>query len=317
MRILYLITITLFFVISTYAQNAKSSFKIVPLGVKGGLDESNLSAYMLAPAQSGNFVCLDAGTLYAGIEKAISHHVFDRPATAVLRSNIKAYLISHAHLDHVAGLIINSPADTNKNIYGTLFCLNNIQDHYFSWQTWANFGDKGEKPALNKYHLVALNNNTEEKIPGTELNVKAFSLSHSSPYESTAFLLRNNDAYVLYLGDTGADTIEHSNKLQQLWQAVAPLVQQHRLKGIFIEVSYPNEQPDKQLFGHLTPKLLMQELEVLASYTGKEALKNLPVIITHEKPEGNNEQHIKQQVKESNSLQLHLIFPQQGVRILL
>jgi cAMP phosphodiesterase len=317
MRILYLITFTLFFGFSTYAQNAKSSFKVVPLGVKGGLDESNLSAYMLAPVQSTNFVCLDAGTLYAGIEKAISHHVFNMPATAVLRTNIKAYLISHAHLDHVAGLIINSPADTNKNIYGTSFCLNNIQNHYFSWQTWANFGDKGEKPALNKYHLVAINDSAESKITGTELDVKAFTLSHSSPYESTAFLLCNNDVYVLYLGDTGADTIEHSNKLQQLWQAVAPLIQQHQLKGIFIEVSYPNEQPDKQLFGHLTPKLLMQEMEVLASYTGKAAMKNLPVIITHEKPEGNNEQRIKQQLKESNSLQLHLIFPQQGAEIVL
>ncbi len=317
MRILYLITIILFFGVSDYAQNTKSSFQVVPLGVKGGLDESNLSAYMLAPARSGNYVCLDAGTLYVGIEKAISHHVFNKPATAVLRSNIKAYLISHAHLDHVAGLIINSPADTSKNIYGTSFCLNNIQNYYFSWQTWANFGDKGEKPILNKYHLVTINDSAETKIEGTELNVKAFTLSHSSPYQSTAFLLRNNDDYVLYLGDTGADTIEHSNKLQLLWQAVASLVQQHWLKGIFIEVSYPDEQPGKQLFGHLTPKLLMQELEVLASYTGKEAMKNLPVIITHEKPEGNNEQRIKQQVKQSNSLQLRLIFPQQGEKIVL
>src|SRR3954454_224597 len=222
MRILNLVSITLFFVIPVYAQQTKPSFNVIPLGIKGGLDESNLSAYMLAPAQSGNYVCLDAGTLYAGIEKAISYHVFNKPATTILRTNIKAYLISHAHLDHVAGLIINSPADTNKAIYGTAFCLNNIQTHYFSWQTWANFGDKGEKPALNKYHLVAINDSTEIQIPGTELNVKAFTLSHAAPYESTAFLLRNNTAYVLYLGDTGADTIEHSNKLQSLWHSMAP-----------------------------------------------------------------------------------------------
>src|SRR4051794_8083358 len=156
MRILYLITISLFVNTHIYAQKAVPAFQVIPLGIKGGIDESNLSAYMLAPVQSSNYICLDAGTLYSGIEKAIDHHTFNKPAIAVLRTNIKAYLISHAHLDHVAGLIINSPADTNKNIYGTSFCLNNIQNHYFSWQIWANFGDKGEKPALNKYHLIGI-----------------------------------------------------------------------------------------------------------------------------------------------------------------
>ena len=181
----------------------------------------------------------------------------------------------------------------------------------------ANFGDKGEQPSLSKYHLIAINNSAETKIEGTNFYAKAFTLSHGASYESTAFLLRKDSTYVLYLGDTGADTIEHSNKLQLLWQAVTPLIQQHLLKGIFIEVSYPNEQPDKQLFGHLTPTLLMQEMQVLASFASEEAMKNLPVIITHEKPEKNNEQRIKQQLQQENNLQLHLIFPTQGEQFLL
>jgi 3',5'-cyclic-nucleotide phosphodiesterase len=32
-----------------------------------------------------------------------------------------------------------------------------------------------------------------------------------------------------------------------------------QLKGIFI-VSFPNEQADNSLYGHLTPKLLLQEM---------------------------------------------------------
>src|ERR1700753_4013312 len=52
------------------------SFKIVPLGVKGGIDESNLSAYMVAPSGTNNYICLDAGTLHFGIEKAVSNKVF-------------------------------------------------------------------------------------------------------------------------------------------------------------------------------------------------------------------------------------------------
>lgn len=312
MRIIFFSILFSLFDLSVWAQKEATHFKVVPLGVHGGLDERNLSAYMLAPAGSNNFVCLDAGTLYSGIEKAVANNVFQQPAITVLRSNIKAYFISHAHLDHVAGLIINSPADTNKNIYGTSFCLNNIQNHYFSWQTWANFGDGGEKPALNKYHLVAMNDSAALKIEGTGMFARAFTLSHSAPYESAAFLMQKDDAYVLYLGDTGADTIEKSDRLKQLWQAVAPLIQKHQLKGIFIEVSYPDEQPDQQLFGHLTPRLLMQEMSVLAAYAGKEAMQHLPVIITHEKPEKDNEVRIKKQLQKENNLQLRFIFPQQG-----
>src|ERR1700748_2479931 len=97
-----------------FAQN----FHIVPLGVKGGIDESNLSAYMVAAAGTNEYICFDAGTLHYGIEKAIANKVFNIPAEQVLKKYIKGYFISHAHLDHVSGLIINSPDDSAKTIYG-------------------------------------------------------------------------------------------------------------------------------------------------------------------------------------------------------
>ncbi|HJY12108.1 MAG TPA: hypothetical protein VJ304_04925, partial [Flavobacterium sp.] len=49
----------------------KPSFQVVPLGVKGGIDEKNLSAYLLAPINTNDYISLDAGTINAGIEKAI------------------------------------------------------------------------------------------------------------------------------------------------------------------------------------------------------------------------------------------------------
>src|SRR5579872_1802299 len=93
------------------------AFTVIPLGVRGGLDESNLSSYMVAAAGSKEYICLDAGTLYAGIRKSIHNGALPPPIATVLRSSIKDYFISHAHLDHVAGLIINSPDDSSKNIY--------------------------------------------------------------------------------------------------------------------------------------------------------------------------------------------------------
>src|SRR4051812_17717107 len=97
--------------IGLHAQTKPASFRVVPLGVKGGIDESNLSAYLVAPAATNEYICLDAGTIYAGIRKAVANKVFSISPSQVLKQYIKGYFISHAHLDHVSGMIITSPDD--------------------------------------------------------------------------------------------------------------------------------------------------------------------------------------------------------------
>jgi len=292
----------------------KSAFQVVPLGIKGGIDEKNLSAYLLAPINTKDYICLDAGTVNAGIEKAIENKVFKVSTSEVLRKYIKAYLISHAHLDHVSGLIINSPADSAKTVYATNKCMEMMENHYFNDQTWANFGDAGVGFPLKKYHFQTLNIHEETPITNTTMKVKAFPLSHVNPFESTAFLVKNGDAYALYLGDTGPDAVEKSNDLRDLWTAIAPLVKEKQLKGIFIEVSFPNEQPDNFLFGHLTPNYLMKELHVLEELGGRDSLKGFKIIITHLKPPTKNIVKIKEQLKNQNDLGLKIIYPKQGKR---
>lgn len=287
-----------------------ASFRIVPLGVLGGADESNLSAYMLAPNGSSNYICLDAGTLHYGIAKAVANKTFTVPADVVLRNYIKSYFISHAHLDHLAGMIINSPDDTTKNIYGLKSTLETIKTNYFTWESWANFADEGGAPQLKKYHYKPLEPGSETAIENTEMQVQVFPLSHSN-LTSTAFLVRSKDNYVLYLGDTGADEIEKSQNLNSLWAAVAPLVKAKKLKAIMIEVSFPNEQPDKSLFGHLTPRLLMNEMSELGKLSGV-TLQGLNVVVTHLKPPYKSITQIKSQLKAGNKMGLNLVYPQQG-----
>jgi cAMP phosphodiesterase len=301
----------LYFSLLTYTVFGQNTFKLVPLGVKGGVDESNLSAYMLAPAKSNNYVCLDAGTLHFGIEKAVENKIFTIPAEQVLRKYIKGYLISHSHLDHLAGLIINSPDDTTKNIYAFADCIETFKTRYFTWKSWANFADEGETPQLKKYHYKTLTPGEETPIENTEMTVKAFPLSHSN-LTSTAFLVKSNDSYLLYLGDTGPDEIEKSHNLQLLWQAIAPLIKAKQLKAIMIEVSFPDEQPDKTLFGHLTPRWLMREMAELEALTGTGSLKGFNIVVTHVKPPQSKIERIKEQLKAENKLQLNLIYPQQG-----
>jgi len=305
---------TIFFtlLISTSINIFAQSFKVVPLGVKGGLDQSNLSAYMIAPINSENYICLDAGTLYYGLIKAVNNRLFSKPAEQVLRKNIKSYLISHAHLDHVAGLLINAPADSKKMIYSSQFVINAFKNKYFSWVNWANFADEGEKPQLGTYQYKVLTLNKEIAIQNTKLFVTPFELSHGNPYKSLAFLVRYKNNYLLYLGDTGADSIEKSEDLKKLWSTIAPLIKSKQLKAIFIETSFPNSQPDNKLFGHLKPILFFDEMKNLSTYTGKKALVGFNVIITHRKPHVNNEKIIKQELEKNNTLKLNLIFPKQA-----
>ncbi|MET3979242.1 cAMP phosphodiesterase [Mucilaginibacter sp. UYP25] len=292
----------------------ETSFRIVPLGVLGGSDESNLSAYMLAPKGSDNYICLDAGTIHSGIAKAVANKAFTVPTEQVLRKYIKGYFISHAHLDHLAGMVMNAPDDTVKNIYGLKSTIETLKTHYFTWESWANFADDGAAPQLKKYHYKQLEPGVETPIENTEMQVQVFPLAHSN-LTSTAFLVRSKDSYILYLGDTGADEIEKSQKMHNLWVAVAPLVKTGKLKAIMIEVSFPNSQPDKSLFGHLTPRLLMSEMNELSKLSGA-SLKGLNVVVTHLKPPYKNITQIKAELKAANKLQLNMVYPQQGKALL-
>ncbi|MGC3947210.1 MAG: 3',5'-cyclic-nucleotide phosphodiesterase [Chryseolinea sp.] len=296
-----------------YAQSP--AFEVVPLGIRGGSDESNLSCYAVSAAGDGAFVCLDAGSVRSGIEVAIRNHVWAGDPANVLRDKIKGYLISHPHLDHVSGLILNSPDDSAKPIYGIESCLTVIRDKYFTWQSWANFANEGDKPTLNKYTYKTLIPETPLKLDGTSLTVTPFLLSHVNPYNSTAFLVQGNGSAILYLGDTGADRIEKSDKLGRLWTVIAPLIKDRKLKAIFIEVSFSNAQPDHLLFGHLTPKLLMEEMEKLAALVPSGTMKDFSIVVTHMKPAGDRVNTIVKELDSYNNPKLKLVYPEQGKKL--
>ncbi|MCX2480185.1 3',5'-cyclic-nucleotide phosphodiesterase [Pedobacter sp. MC2016-15] len=290
----------------------KHSFKVLPLGIKGGLDEGNLSAYMIAPVGTDNYICADAGTVRHGIDVAIAARSLKGTPEEILKDQIKGYMISHAHLDHVAGLIMNSPEDAKKNIYALPSVAEVLKDKYFTWKAWANFTNEGDAPHLDKYTYQYLKPAQKMELAGTEMVVTAFPLSHGPAYESTAFLIQHGGDYLLYLGDTGADQIENSTHLQQLWTAIAPLVRKQQLKAIFIETSFFDKQPDKLLFGHLTPRLLMQEMGKLSELAGLNALKAVPLVITHMKSFGLEEKALVSELKKDNQSGFKLVFPVQG-----
>ncbi|MVX34738.1 hypothetical protein [Myroides sp. LoEW2-1] len=106
------ILLSIFILISTLTYSQK--LEIIPLGVYGGGIESNLSSYLIGIENSKSYISLDAGTIRAGINKTIEYNTFDDTTENILQNYIKGYFITHGHLDHLAGLIINSPDDSSK-----------------------------------------------------------------------------------------------------------------------------------------------------------------------------------------------------------
>lgn len=310
----------------TSVAKAGPGFDVVTLGARGGIEDGNLSAFMIAPADDGRAVTCDAGSLVNGLRVADEKGAFDTvvvppdsPFTRVgyvLTERIKGYLVSHAHLDHIAGLVIASPDDAKKPIYGLPSVLEDIQGTYFNWEAWPNFGSGGKEPQLKKYELTALVPGERRELVGTAMQVTAYPLSHGG-VESTAFLIESGEDALLCFGDTGPDEIEKSERMHHIWVAVAERVKSGQLKAIVIETSYTNAQPDKSLFGHLTPAWLQKSLGELETLAGAGSLKDLPVVVSHVKYSLKKgelpTQAILGELEAGNTLGVKYIMPEQGM----
>lgn len=305
-------------------------FKVVVLGNDGGPRENNISGYLIASKTSNNFVALDAGSLLNGIYHANKKNSFKDInincisalgiEIEILQNHIKGYLISHAHLDHIAGLVLNSTADKKKSIFGIDSTINFIRDHIFNWQIWPNFGSEGKKPILNQYQYQRVKVKKRFSLPNTDLIVEAFLLNHNC-CPSTAFLIEASGDYILYFGDTAPDSLCGEKRMEAIWKRISPLIQQNKLLGIFLECSYGQEETE--LYGHLNSKYMIEELTKLATLVDRKspntALKDLKVIVTHIKGslfKGKSSlESIQKELETLNTLGLVFLFPEQGEKL--
>ena len=117
-------------------------FDVVVLGARGGIQDGNLSAFLVKPQSDDKYLSCDAGSVVAGLIAAEAKGAFDAiqvPADSpytrvgyVLTDKLNGYLISHAHMDHLAGMVVASPDDSKKPIYGLASVLTRIERSYFN-----------------------------------------------------------------------------------------------------------------------------------------------------------------------------------------
>jgi len=320
--------ITVFIFLLSNAAYCAPVFEILPLGVYGGLKDGNLSAYLLKTIESENYTALDGGTLVHGLEVAAGQQsVHNKNVEDLLQKKIPAYLISHAHLDHLIGLVMAQPElREQQTIMAREETMQALQKNIFNWSVWGNFGDAGEAPHLNYQHYQTMPLLQWIAIPNTDLQVKTFPLSHGG-MASSAFLIRYKTEYILYFGDTGADSIEKSTAVENIWKEIAPLIRNKQLHAILLECSFLNSQPDDKLFGHLKPDLFMSELRQLAAIVNpldlQKSLRGLPIVVTHIKPRlvdfSNSEDDTRKQIinelSRENDIGVELIKPEQGIML--
>lgn len=253
-------------------------------------------------------------------------------AAYVFRSLISTFLITHPHLDHVAGFAINTAALQQtlrrKRVAALPSTIEAIKEHIFNGIIWPNLSDEGDGAVgFVSYDRLVDGGNVAlgdgegrgyiEVCDG--LAVKGWSISHGecmkhnhqgsyssesteasySPYysrrssrkdmssgsidstrsqafpqssekrayDSAAYFLRDEHTgrEVLIFGDVEPDVISLNPRTARVWQDAAAKLAAGLLTGILIECSYDDAQPDSMLFGHLTPRHLVIELEVLAT----------------------------------------------------
>lgn len=168
--------------------------------------------------------------------------------------SIRHVFLTHAHLDHIAGLpmladsIFEEDFDTPLTVYAREETLRAVQAHLFNGVIWPDFSvlPSPENPML-RYHACS---------PGDTITIGhrdfyAVDVVHTVP--SLGFTVRNSGGVFAVSGDTKTN--------ETLWPVLNAC---DDLKVLVIEVSFPDEmQGLAEDAGHYTPASLTDDLKRL------------------------------------------------------
>lgn len=167
---------------------------------------------------------------------------------------IEHIFITHAHLDHIRDIpfladnLILSQSKSQIRIFSIEEVIDDIKKHLLNQRLWPDFTIiPNESQSVLKLEKI------EEGKPVRVRNYEITPYRVAHTVTAVGFLVQGNQKSLFYTGDTGPT--------DKTWSSLPEI----QLDGLIIEVSFPNRMSQiAKLTGHLSPELLLIELEKLS-----------------------------------------------------
>lgn len=171
--------------------------------------------------------------------------------TDLQRRQVRDIILTHAHLDHVAGLPmfiddLFAALTEPVRIHGTREVIEILERDIFNWSVYPRFSE-----LMNKSGRVIEYREFKQgsEFAAQHLNIKSVAVNHK--VAASGYVISDGKASVGITGDT-AET-------NAIWNVLNDIPD---LKAVLIECAFPNEMSDlATVSNHLTPRGLERELE--------------------------------------------------------
>ncbi len=183
------------------------------------------------------------------------------------REQIRDIILTHAHLDHIAGLplfIDDLFASLTEpiRIYASAEVAEVLERDVFNWSVYPRFSElSNEYGAIIEYKIFEAGN----KFSARHLSIESIAVNHKVP--TVGFVVSDGKTSFAMSGDTA--------QMDDFWQKINA---EQNLGAILVECAFPNELADlAEVSHHLTPELLQAELN-------KCMQKTCPIYVVNIKP---------------------------------
>ncbi|GKU01913.1 3 -cyclic-nucleotide phosphodiesterase [Fusarium langsethiae] len=163
--------------------DTKPALQVIVLGSGGGPQESNTTAFLVrsvgAKWHRGSIIAVDAGVHLSSITRILEESIPSPPpsppftlttgpfaglelpysspganAAHITRTLVDTYLITHPHLDHISGFVVNTagfPGTRPKKLAALPSTIQAFKNHIFNNIIWPNLSDENNGAGLVTY----------------------------------------------------------------------------------------------------------------------------------------------------------------------
>lgn len=188
-------------------------------------------------------------------------------ATSEQKKMIRDVILTHAHLDHIAGLPLFiddlfAKLKVPISVFATNDVIEVIERDIFNWDVYPNFAElTNQNGVVLKYSPFE----TGEHFAVKHLRVKSVKVNHKVP--TVGFVISDDKTTFAISSDT--------SEMDGFWDVINA---EKNLAALLIECAFPDELEElAQVSHHLTPKMLFNELQ-------KFNCKNCPIYVINIKP---------------------------------